>query len=248
MSTLGGLATNLARKFIFGIDAIQQRRHHVLPLDRGTHSLFRVSRRTSPEDRVLADGTVVHQGDPIVEFHYWNERIPPMGPEGPDVTWGLQFYRRLRRSLNDLAEYVRDNPDCRDVVAVYGEASYAASVGWKKYEKFISDFGFEFSHQPATATRKNLVYLFTHLYSWLLVWAANPASLRGRAFGTAERCYIWQSREALIRRHGRSEGRREAVIARECRAGEDTDVMNEALAAQDTGSAAVSSESLRLSS
>lgn len=235
MSYWGERGWRLARKFIFGIDTIQQRRYHVLSLDRGPHSLFRISRRTSPEDRVLADGTVVRRGDPIIEFHYWNERIPPMGPEGPNVAWGLQFYRRLRRSLNDLAEYVRDNPN---VVAVYGEASYAASVGWKKYNKFITDFGFEFSHQPATATHKNLAYLFTHVYSWLLVWAANPASLQGRSFGSAERCYMWQSREALIRRHGDREDRREASPARVSLPDDSCTVGTDALSMHDSGGAA----------
>ncbi|HLV81123.1 MAG TPA: hypothetical protein VKT32_12615 [Chthonomonadaceae bacterium] len=240
MSYLSGLARRLARKCVFGIDAIQQRRHQVLPLDRGPHSLFRVSRRRSPEDRILADGTVVRRGDPIIEFHYWNERMPPMGPGGPDVAWGLQFYRRLRRSLNDLAEYARD---CPEVVAVYGEASYAASVGWEKYEKFISDFGFEFSHQPATGTRKSLGFLFTHFYSWLLIWAANPASLRGRSFGSAERCYIWQSRQTLIRRHGDPACRRETRPAGERASCEAPAGGQEALPTRDYGGAAAVSSS-----
>jgi hypothetical protein len=198
---------------------------------------------------VLADGTVIRKGDPVLEFHYWNERIPPMGPQGPDVAWGVQYYRRLRRSLNDLAEYARDSPDCRDIVAVYCEPSYAASVGWNKYEKFISDFGFEFFHYPATATHKNLVNLFTHLYVWLLIWASNPASLRGRPLSTAERCTIWQSREGLIRRHGSRKELREVALARERRPGEGGATVEESASYDAGDSAAVSSSGpLNLSS
>jgi len=204
------LGMRLARTLIFAIDTIQRRRHRVYEFESDPHCIFRISRCQSPQDRVLSDGTIIHRGDPILEFHFWNERVPRMGPEGPDLTWGLRFCHDFRYSLRALADYIRNRPDMDDIVAIRGESSFPSTMGWQRYIDLCNRLGFDFSPLPSTAPAERLASFFTHLYVWIMIWALSPASLKGRSVIRAERCELWLSCDALLRRYGTETAQRRA--------------------------------------
>jgi hypothetical protein len=192
----------LARKLVFAIDSIQRRRHHVYEFDPDPNCILRLSQGRSLEDRTLSDGTVVRRGDPILEIHFWNEHIPLMGRSGADLGWGLEFYSCARRSLQSLALHIACRPELEEFVAVCGETSLAASVGWRRYGEFLHRFGFDFIPVPTTASTNRRACFWESLHVWIIIWVLNPNSLKGRSLITAERCEMWISRSELLRRYG----------------------------------------------
>ncbi len=202
MDKTEGLVARLARWFILGIDTVQRRRHHVYEFDKEPQCMLRISRCQSHEERVLSDGATVRRGDPIIEFHYWNERVPLMGPAGPDLAWGLRFYRSACRSLEDLARYLCCTPGFDDIVALRGETAYASSEGLERYRIFFRRMGFDFVVLPPTAGLEKVALFFMNLYVWIIIWVLNPASLRGRMLVRAQRSEMWISRSALLNRYG----------------------------------------------
>lgn len=190
------------RGAILLLDTLLRRRQGIYEFSQDPHCVLRITRRQSHEEQVLSDGTVVHVGDPIVELHFWNEHIPRMPAAGPDLTWGLQFYRRLHRSLRDLAGYVSHAPELAGVVAVHGESSFTSEIGWEQYAGALSKLGFDFEPVPPPANLWERIARFSeHLHVWALVWAFNPGSLKGKRLLAAERGEIWISRASLLERY-----------------------------------------------
>lgn len=192
----------LMRAAVLAADAIPRRYYHVYEYDSDPECILRVTRRQCQEMRVLADGTVLSPGDAILEFHYWNEHIPQIGPEGPSLRWGMQYHQALLRSFWLLARYIRNNADCDNVVAIHAELSCATQVGGAKYRRMMTKMGFEFFPMP-TAPNGRLACFFEFFYVWALMWAQNPYSLRGKSFQMAERTEMWMSRATLLERHGK---------------------------------------------
>ena len=89
--------------FVHQLDPMLRRAHRVQEFTQDPQCVLRVALGFSNRDLQLSDGTWIRRGDPIVELHLWNERIPRMPPEGPDLAWSLRFYRRLVASLRLVA-------------------------------------------------------------------------------------------------------------------------------------------------
>lgn len=195
---LGAAAAAAARVAIRGLDALLRRIYGIHAFTDDPKCLFRVAFRRSPYDRTLSDGTRVRRGDPIVELHFWNERLPRMGPHGPDATWALRFAARLRHSLRLLAEYLATDPRARDVVAVYGY-TYLTWDERDPQQLLLRRLGFTFFvHPPPRTPWGWVIRFFTQGYTWALVWTYNPTSLRARAFFRERLVEIWMSRQQLL--------------------------------------------------
>lgn len=195
------LPERLARRIILVLDALLRRRFGIYEYTQDPECVLRIALRRSHSTCTLSDGTVIQEGAPIVELHFWNEHIPRMGPAGPDLAWGLRFYRRLRKSLAELARYVNQTPEMKGVVAFRGESSFAAEVGWERYADVMRRLGFEFRPLPPQNAWQRFVGFFEHLYVWALIWAFNPVSLRGKRLLTAARGELWISRQRLLERY-----------------------------------------------
>lgn len=201
MRHIVAVTSRLVREAIFALDALLRQLQGIHEFSQEPDCVLRIARRRSRQTRVLSDGTVVRVGDPIVELHFWNEHIPRMGLAGPDLTWGLRFYRRLRRSLLELARYASRAPEMGDVVAFRGESSLAAEVGWERYAEVLTSLGFDFNPLPPANIWQRIASFFEHLYVWALIWAFNPVSLRGKRLLTAGRGELWISRARLLERY-----------------------------------------------
>lgn len=211
MSQLRTLGRQLAQRIVLGFDTIQRHRHRVFEFDDDPDCILRISHVKSPVDRVLADGTTVRKGDPLIEIHYWNERIPAMRADGIDMTWGMRFHRCVLHSHVLLANYLHARPDCRDVVALYIESSF---VDWWRYEKFLTALGYEYHRLSAGSFSQRMAWRFIRLYVWSIAWVLNPASLRGRTVGNTGRGEAWMSRSVLMQRYGAGAARRWAARER----------------------------------
>ncbi len=123
-----------------------------------------------------------------------------MSLEGPDLAWSLRFYRRLAVSLQLLARWMAHHPEAQEARALRGETSVVDPA-----RKLIYALGFDLIRIEREARGwRRLRYRMDDFYVWLLMRAYNPASLRGRRFRQLERVQFWISREAFLRRYGRS--------------------------------------------
>jgi len=194
----------MARRAVFALDAVQRRRFGVYEFTSDDRCILRVARTEATEHVTLADGTTVSPGDPILEIHFWNEHIPQMGPEGPDLAWAARFLKRWLHSLRLLARYIQTSPECSNIIAIRGVSSFANHV-LGKYEHVTQQMGFELHRETPRSRRDELVCFFISLYVWVIVWALHPAGLRGKPVASAERGSLWISRRTLVERFGRLE-------------------------------------------
>ncbi|WP_322798238.1 YkoP family protein [Thermoflexus sp.] len=190
----------IIQAFVHQLDPVLRRVHRVWEFTEDPQCVLRVALSFSNQDLQLSDGTQIRRGDRIVELHLWNERIPRMPPEGPDLAWSLQFYRRLLASLRLVARWMEHHPEAGQARALRGETSMVDPA-----RGLIQALGFDLIllEQGARGWRR-LRYQMDDFYVWLLMRTYNPASLRNRRLHQLERVQFWISREAFLRRYGTS--------------------------------------------
>jgi YkoP domain len=99
------------------MDFISRKLLGIVEFDSSEDCLLRIALHRGKREIRLADGTLLHAGNVILELHLWNEhlRVPETGP---DLRWAAAARRRFDRSLERLAAYVVAEPALKDVRAV----------------------------------------------------------------------------------------------------------------------------------
>jgi hypothetical protein len=201
MAHLVEVGGRLGRQIVFGMDDRLGRLEKIYSFSQDPNCVLRISLAASQKERVLGDGIVIHAGDPVIELHWWNERIARMPATGSSLHWGLQFYRHTYHSLIELARYLDQTPALRDVVALHGETTFSSDFSHRHHAIAFRRLGFELQILPSAADPwEFLTLFFRHLHVWALTWACNPASLRGKRPWKAVRSEVWISRDALLDR------------------------------------------------
>lgn len=195
--------TWILRAVILAIDYLLVRLYKIEPFTQANGCIFRIALVKNDKELILSDGTMVYPGETVAEIHFWNERIPKMPPGGPDLAWGQQFYRLLRRSLTLLAEYVQRDPRFAQVRAFRGETTWVPRVGALNIPAVVQHLGFDliFLERKAGPLRRFLAF-WDNLYTWGLIWTYNPGALIYKDILRSERCRFWISKESLIRHYG----------------------------------------------
>jgi YkoP-like protein len=201
MGHLVEVGGRLGRRIVFGMDDHLRRLERIYSFSEDPDCVLRISLAASRKERVLGDRSIVRAGDPVVELHWWNERIARMAATGSSLRWGLEFYRHTYHSLIELAHYLDRTPALRDVVALHGETTFSSDLSHRHHASAFRRLGFELEILPSTDDPcEFLTLFFRHLHVWALTWACNPASLRGKRPWRAVRSEVWISRNALLDR------------------------------------------------
>jgi hypothetical protein len=168
--------------------------------------ILRISLGTADHALTLADGVVVAPGDPVLDIHFWNERLPQAG-ESRGLGWGGRFGRQLLRSFAELAAAVDRDPDLAGAVAVRGRLAFAGARDGDDCRRFGAWFGFEATDpdRPLPLKRR-LANLGEDIWLLALTYAFNPGALRGRAV-LRRRDDLWISRPALLARYAAKQKR-----------------------------------------
>ena len=146
----------------------------------------------------LGDETIA-VGDPVLELHVWNDHVPPTPAEGPDLAWASRAFRLWVTSLRNAARYLQSRPDRETIRAVTGTTGLFPDHGdGPGAARFMERLGF--AVMPYQASRLRLPW--ENLYSWLLIWAYSPGSLRFRRWSGMRRLELWMPAEAFVRRFG----------------------------------------------
>lgn len=190
------------RALVRGLDLLLRRHGRVQEFTQDDECILRISLTTDKTDVQLSDGTKVRAGDRICELHLWNEHIPSMPVDGPDLRWGLRFHRLAVKSLRSLAAYMATD-GLQDIVALGGQMAFPEKDDSPVLASVASQLGFDVVNLTAQAGRwGRFTHFWENVFSWALMWTYNPGSLRGKRFLRLQRYRLWMSRRSLLGRYG----------------------------------------------
>jgi ceramide glucosyltransferase len=193
----------LFRKMIRGVDGLFQKAMRIQAFSDDELCLLRISVDKSHESLILSDGTRVHRRDPIGKIYLWNEHIPQIPPEGPNLAWARAFQRQAAYSFRLLAAHVRDNPDFDDVQAFTGEISFGAPYDPAHATMLARRWGFDVLRQDgARGLLTRIGDYWEGLYALSLILAFNPGSVEPGKAWKMRRDQLWISRKGLLSRYG----------------------------------------------
>lgn len=161
--------------------------------------ILRVQDGYIPHDRILPDGMVA-RGSQALFLHLWNERIPPIPAVGPDLAYALRLQRSLFLSLQAVAQYLIQSSHLQGVEVVGGVSAHTTLGRVGGGQTLLERLGFTvFSyHRPAGAFGE----FWENLYTWWLMWAFNPTSVRHRPLWRLQRLEFWMTRKTFLERYG----------------------------------------------
>jgi len=185
------------------LDTWLSRRQGIYEFSQSPQCVLRISRSLAPREVRLSDGTHLLSGEPFVDMHLWNDRLPRIPPDGPDVAWALAMHRRLRDSLRELAQHIKGHDALRDVKAIRARSTVvSAGQDSRAITGVMGHYGFELldTCRPRSFLQK-CHDLGEELLLWALLWAYNPGGLRGKRM-RRQRHELWMSRDMLMHKHG----------------------------------------------
>jgi hypothetical protein len=188
---------DLLDRFVVALDRWQRRRLGIWEFSDDPACVFRLGLARSHLDARLADGTVVRRGEIVGVIHVWNEHMPQIPPEGPDLTWARSFGRSLIHTQRLLVRYVAASQAFDTIQAFGGEATFVYTPG---SIRMLNRLGMEvFDPLPQRGVRW-FIDLGARIWVWLLRRAFNPRSVKG--LGDIERRPFWMSKRTLLALHG----------------------------------------------
>ena len=157
---------------------------------------LRLTRLSQPV--CLPDGQVP-AGAPVIELHLWNEHVPPIPPQGPNLAWAMRSACMLIESTHALGRHMRRDARLADVQAVGAVTMLIFPGDQSGGEKMISRLGFSlFPHRAALG---RFGEFWENFYAWWLMWTYNAASLRRRQLWHLRRAEMWMSASEFLRRY-----------------------------------------------
>ena len=185
------------------IDHILIQQQGIYEFSQNDLCMLRLSANVCNHHLVLADGTELFNGDKIGELHFWNEHIPPMPKDGPDLGWAIAFQRRSMISLEELACYIVDNSQFETIKAFHGDPPFGSRYGQVNLKEMAKRWGFEIiDHSAPQGNWDKFAEFWVNFYAFGLLWAFNRASMKTKGFTGVKRFDLWMSRESLLRRYG----------------------------------------------
>lgn len=193
---------SLVRRAVRALDLFLRRRHRIFEHTSDPECLVRLAVVPCAGDVVLADGTRLQRGAPILELHLWNEHVPLIPPGGATIAWAIEINRRVHRSLTELAAYIARERELAEIMAIRGQLACVHRAESNTIFRVAARYGFEAAEQDRPAGPLRVLHdLFENLLLWALIWTYNPGGLRGKGL-IRRRHQLWISRRALTERYG----------------------------------------------
>ena len=197
---------NAVRELIRHFDRLLRRACGVVEFCEDPQCLLRVQLARCPRPLRLSDGMEMRRGEPVLMLHLWNERIPPMGPAGPDMLWAVRVRRRLIYSLRQVAAFVATDPQMAGVRAVGGITVLIHPDNSGSSARLMGRLGFDVVPHPP-GWLGGFGQFWENLYTWALMWAFNAPTLRRKQLLRLWRTEVWMSRWRLLEWYNNRRGR-----------------------------------------
>jgi hypothetical protein len=183
------------------LDESLRRERGVVEFAGASGTILRVAVVPSDVDVTLPSGMTIAKGDPVIELHFANERLP-QAHHGAGIGWGARFGRLLMTSFRELAQGLQVDPRLKDAKAVLARLAFSGERNRGDTIRFGHRFGFEHS---LVCTRVPATRRFHDFGEdlWLvgLTWVFNRGSLKGRSV-LRLREDLWMSTDDMIARYG----------------------------------------------
>lgn len=160
--------------------------------------LFRL-RQTRAQHTVELQGATIRRGEPVLELHLWNRHVPPMPPEGANLAWALAVRRMLGHSLQLVAVEVLRDPALTRIRAVRGDSVMVNLNAGSGSSHLMERLGF--TVRPYQSPLGRFSEFWKNLHAWMLMWAYNPVSLRGRGPLELRRSEVWMTTADFVQRY-----------------------------------------------
>jgi len=160
--------------------------------------IVRIQAAQAMHELVLPGG-VVSQGSPVLLLHLDNDRTPPIPSGGADLPYGLRIHRLLIHSWRAVASEVEADPSVQDIQAL-GGVSALFLLGADGGASMMKGYGFTQLPYPRPAGAFG--EFWENFYSWWLMWAYNPESVRRRGIRDLQRTEFWITPRMFLARYG----------------------------------------------
>ncbi len=155
--------------------------------------VLRYSRTRSQMAVTLSSGEAVRRGDPILELHFWNDRL---GADCHPRSSPRVLRSALRQSLVLLAEQLQSNKHFADIKAVHATLARTPSRSYRVHHPF----GCALYIAPRSNTRP-IHDFFEDFLIHSLRWAFNPSRRKRRSL-RLNRLELWIAASDLKARFG----------------------------------------------
>jgi hypothetical protein len=188
------------RSLIRGFDRWLARRYRVFEFSPDPECILRLQFGRAAHSIALPEGDV-QRGQSVLLLHFWNERLPPIPEDGPDLAWAKEGQRKFVHSLQQVGEYLATTPGMPEIQAVGATTALLMSGKAESGARMIRQLGFVVI--PYRSPLGRFGEFWENFYSWLLVWAYNPVSLHAHPLFGLQRSEIWIVPERLVELYGR---------------------------------------------
>ncbi len=189
----------LIRRF----DALLRRANGVYEFWPDPDCVLRLQRARAPHELRFPTHSVL-PGEQVLGLHLRNEQVPPLPQEGPDLAWAARMRRLFVASLRAVARELERDPRLAGARALGGATVLLGAGEDAASVRLMRRLGFTI--WPYRTRLGRFGEFWENLYTWGLMWAYNPASLRGRRLLDLRRMEMWMPVEELRRRYGSDEG------------------------------------------
>lgn len=179
---------------ITAVDFLLRRWYRIVGLGEAADCVLRISPAAADRALRLPDGTELWPGDPIIDLHLWNDRLPRIGPRGPDLAWAARFRRHLEASFRLLAARAATDPTLEAARALRAHTLFSEAGRVDKLARICAGYGLVWPETERLVVPDPMRSLLV----WTLTLAFNPGGLRPRICRL--RATFWMSRRALDRR------------------------------------------------
>jgi hypothetical protein len=190
------------RPLIRRFDALLSRAYGIFEFCDDGNCVLRLQIAQARRTLCLA-GQEVRAGEPVLVLHLWNEHIPPLPQDGPDLAWAARMRRLFVQSLRAVAVQMRRDPRLARVRAVGGVTTLFSPDGRSGGAHFMQRLGFTIL--PYRSPLGRFGEFWENLYAWWLMWTFNVASLRHRRLLYLRRTELWMPADGFVSRYGPAE-------------------------------------------
>jgi hypothetical protein len=157
--------------------------------------ILRLQNGRADWDTPLPEGKI-SKGSSVLFLHLWNERIPSIPTQGPDLGWARHTERMAIHSFKAVARHVEETPALLRTHAIGGIIAQIQLEGSNGGRIMLERLGFTIFpyHRPAGAFGE----FWENFYTWWLMWTYNPASMRHRQLWELQRAEFWMTREKFL--------------------------------------------------
>jgi hypothetical protein len=141
----------------------------------------------------------VEAGEPVLALHLWNEHVPPLPPDGPDIAWATRSQRLFVRSLRAVAGQMRHDTRLAGVRAVGSATALFAPDDSSGGVRLMQRLGFTVT--PYHSPLGHLGEFWENFYSWWIMWTFNAVSLRTRQLIHMRRSEMWMPADEFLSRY-----------------------------------------------